>query len=92
MKSRKTGIWMKILIVLTALCCTVTLVSQRAQLRETQAEIDRLTDQAAQLTQSIGDLEGDIAAAGTPEGIQEIAREQLGLAQPGEIIFTDTPN
>lgn len=79
----------KVLSALLILCCVVTLVSQRAQLRQTQAQADRLTDRAAQITQEIRDLSARIDGAATPEGIAEIAREQEGLAQPGEIIFTD---
>ena len=41
----------KVLSALLILCCVVTLVSQRAQLRQTQAQADRLTDRAAQITQ-----------------------------------------
>ena len=79
----------KALSALLLLCCAVTLVSQRAQLRQAQAQADRLTDRAAQVTQEIRDLNARITGAGTPEGIAEIAREQEGLAQPGEIIFID---
>ncbi len=79
----------RVLTGLAILCCTVTLVSQRAQLRESQAQADRLTDRAAQLTHEIGDLTQSIQGSGTPEGIVEIAREQAGLAQPGEIIFIE---
>lgn len=77
----------KALAVLLLLCCAVTLVSLRAQLRQSQAQADRLTDRAAQLTQQIRDLSQSIENSGTPEGIAEIAREQQGLTQPGEIIF-----
>ena len=79
----------KALVALLILCCTVTLVSQRAQLRQSQAQADRLTDRAAQITQEIRDLSARIDGADTPEGIGEIARELEGLAQPGEIIFID---
>lgn len=75
------------LAALLILCCVVTLVSQRAQLRQAQAQADRLTDRAAQISQQIRDLSGAVESADTPEGIVEIAREQQGLAQPGEIIF-----
>ena len=89
---RKTGFLTKILIALTVLCCIAILVSQRAQLQDRQARIRSLEDQAAQLGQSIENLKTNIAGADTPEGVAAIAREMLGLALPGEIIFTDTAN
>lgn len=79
----------KALSALLILCCAVTLVSQRAQLRQSQAQADRLTDRAAQISQELRDLNAQLDGAGTPEGIAEIAREQEGLALPGEIIFID---
>ena len=59
----------------------------RNRQKAAQAQADRLTDRAAQISQEIRDLSGAVESADTPEGIAEIAREQQGLAQPGEIIF-----
>lgn len=90
MQPRKTSFWKTVLVILTVLCCTVTLVSQRARLRQKEAELTDLTNQAAQLTQEISGLEDRISGFGSPEVIREIAREQLGFADSGEIVFIDT--
>jgi cell division protein FtsB len=43
--------------------------------------LDRLNKQNALLEQDVQDLKSD------PETIRKIAREELGLAKPGEVIF-----
>lgn len=90
MARKRTSVWTKILMGITALCCVATLVSQRVRLLEKQKELDSLMDQAAALSQEVASLEQDAEEADTPEGIRRIARDQLGLADPGEILLVDT--
>lgn len=90
MAKKRTSAWTKILMGITALCCVATLVSQRVRLLEKQKELDGLMDQAAALSQEVASLERDAEEADTPEGIRRIARDQLGLADPGEILLVDT--
>lgn len=44
------------------------------------------------MLQENAELEYDIAHAGDPETIAEIARTKLGLVKPGEKIFYDVSN
>ena len=36
-----------------------------------------------------GSLREAIAASGTDEGVKDAARQKLGLAEPGELVFYD---
>jgi cell division protein FtsB len=59
------------------------LVMRRKQqeIRKVGAELDRLNKENAALDQNVKDLKTD------PQTIRKIAREELGLAKPGEIII-----
>jgi cell division protein FtsL len=52
-----------------------------AEIRKVQAELDRLNKENVQLEQQVKDLKTD------PHLIEKIAREDLILARPGEIII-----
>ena len=59
------------------------MVMRRKQLeiQKVSAEIDKLNKENAALEQNVKDLKTD------PQTIRKIAREELGLARPGEIII-----
>ena len=54
--------------------------SQR-EAAEIRKEIQKLNDENRQLQDRVKDLKSD------PEAIEEIARQEMGLARPGELIF-----
>jgi cell division protein FtsB len=54
---------------------------KQQELRKVNAELDRLNKENAVLEKNKLDLKTD------PQTIRKIAREELGLAQPGEIII-----
>jgi len=54
---------------------------KQQEIQKVGAELERLNKQNAELERDIKDLKTD------PQTIRKIAREELGLAQPGEIII-----
>ena len=54
---------------------------KQQEIRKVSAELARLNKENALLEEDIADLKTD------PQTIRKIAREELGLAQPGEIII-----
>jgi cell division protein FtsB len=54
---------------------------KQMEIRKVSAELARLNKENASLEKDITDLKTD------PQTIRKIAREELGLAQPGEIII-----
>ena len=92
MKLKRSSIFTKIVIIALIAYAAVMLV--RMQGRIAEAEADRAVLQAkvdAALLEN-AELEYDIAHAGDPEIIAEIARSKLGLVMPGEKIFYDVSN
>ena len=79
----------KLAVLLLIVGCAAMLISQQAQIRANAAEAEQLSQQAAQLEQANRDLTEDIAALGSDDSVREIAQEELGLVEDGQIIFVD---
>ena len=80
MKFVKSSLLVKLVILILVVYATVTLVRLRSQISEssiasTQQENDR--------------LQSSIDALDTPEGLEQVARDQLGMVSEGEIVFED---
>jgi cell division protein FtsB len=58
---------------------------KQQEIKKVNAQLDRLNKENTDLEQHVQDLKSD------PETIRKIAREELGLAQPGEIIIKLPP-
>jgi cell division protein FtsB len=57
-------------------------------MRRAQAELQELRGQIDKLNQENGDLSKQVQALRTdPKAVERIAREEMGLARPGEMIF-----
>ena len=57
-------------------------------MRRTQKEMEQLHGDIARLNEENGKLTGEVKSLKTdPKSIERIAREEMGLARPGEMIF-----
>jgi cell division protein FtsB len=57
-------------------------------MRRSQREIEQLRQEIERLDRENTELSGEIRALQTdPSAIEKVAREDMGLARPGEIIF-----
>jgi cell division protein FtsB len=57
----------------------------KKQIQQVQANLDRLNKENQQLSEDVKELKSD------PSKIEAIAREELGLAKPGEVIIKIPP-
>ena len=89
MKFKKSSLLVKLVILILLVYSTVTLVSLQNQLQDKKAEAAQLTAEAQQLEQDNLDLQERIDNLSTEEGIEEVARNKLGLVRDGEIVFYD---
>ena len=67
-------------------------VFREARQAAAQAEKDQYAAQVAQTQRENDALAADIAQGPTPEKIEEIARNELGLVTPNEYVFDDISN
>ncbi len=85
---RKGSILVKIALVAVLVISIVALLVLRSALQTTQAETEQLRDEANVLEQQLDKLRQDIQDLGTVEGILRLAREKLGLVDPGTVVVS----
>ena len=81
---------LKIVLAVLIVFCTVTLVALGWVRTGIRNRTDALQDKAAALEQDNADLQEKIDKIGSVEGIQEIAKDELGLADPDTILINPT--
>lgn len=89
MKLKRSSLLTKIIVILPAVAAVATLVSLQNQLEEREARTAELENQVLAVEQENQRLQEAIDNAGTEEGIQDAARQKLGMVADGEIIFYD---
>ena len=89
MKFVKSSLLVKLVILILVVDATVTLVRLRSQISEKEAEAAGLTSSIASTQQENDRLQSSIDALDTPEGLEQVARDQLGMVSEGEIVFED---
>lgn len=92
MKTVKASFITKIVILIMIVYLSITLLNLRGDIQTAQATLDVVQSQAVAQTAENAALEEDIKNGDDPETILEIAKEKLGLVEPGEVIFYDTTN
>ncbi|MCI2106174.1 MAG: septum formation initiator family protein [Intestinimonas sp.] len=86
-KTKKAGILTKLVILALLIYLATTLLNLHGQISRAQTQLDALNQQVAQQTQRNAALTDDVTNSGDPDRITEIARDKLGLIEPGEKVF-----
>ena len=92
MKFVRSSLLVKLVILILVVYATVTLVSLRKQITEKNSEAAALTGSITAVEQENGRLQEAIDNLDTAAGIEDAAREKLGMVSEGEIIFKDVGN
>ena len=77
----------KIVVLCAIVICTAALLILGGAIRDAQAKADALRVQASRLEQENNRLSALIDSLGTVAGIEQIAREKLGLGYEDEVII-----
>lgn len=83
----RSGLTMKIVLILTISLSTAALLTLGAAQSRTSAKVDALRTEAASLEGENRRLEENISELGTSKSVLRIAREELGLVDPDSIVF-----
>lgn len=89
MKFKKSSLWIKLIVLVLVVYAAVTLVLLQSQVNAKQEEAEALSKDivsAQQEQQRLTDANENID---TDEGVEEVARNKLGMTYPGEITFQD---
>ena len=89
MKFVKSSLLVKLVILILVVYATVTLVSLRKQINEKNEQEAILNSSIAATTQENNRLQDSIDALGTDVGVEEVARDKLGMVDEGDIVFFD---
>ena len=83
----RSGFLTKVVILVLLAAIGWQLYGLRDQLKTAQEEKDRYAAEVAAQQQENDALAADIAQGSTPEKMEEIAREELGLVDPNTIMI-----
>ena len=92
MKFKKISFLLKLVVLILVVYGTFTLVSMREQISKKQEEAAMLTAAIADTQNENDRMLEDMETLSTDEGIAAIARTELGLVSPGEIVFKEAGN
>ena len=92
MKLKRSSIFTKIVILALIVYGAVMLINTRNDITAAEAHRAELQEKVDDAAQRKAELDYDIAHAGDPEIIAEVARSKLGLVLPGEKVFYDLNN
>lgn len=81
----------KVILILVIVFCMLSLIGLRIATADLKNRTESLTDEAAALSSANDELEGKIADKGTLQSVIDIAREILGLVEPGTVIIETGP-
>ena len=84
---RRSPVAARVAVLVVLLVCTALLVTLSFMTAEARQKAAALKQQAAELEQQNAALEERIDGLNTLEGIEQIAKEELGLVDPDTIIF-----
>ena len=77
----------KIIVILAIVLSIGALITLRLTTNDLQARNKALQSQAADLTAANEELEKDIGNLGSVQSVIDIAEDELGLVQPGTVVF-----
>ena len=86
-RKRASGFLTGVLLLVLLLGVGIQLYRMQEQLKTARAEEEALAREIAQVEKENQQLQEDLDNAGDPELIEEIAREELGMATQGEKVF-----
>jgi cell division protein FtsB len=85
---RKSKPITKVAVLVAVVLCTVALMVLRSATEDNRGQYEAMRIQAAYLESRNQELNQWIANVGTVEGIERIARDELGLVFPDTVILT----
>ena len=89
MRLPRSGLVSKLIVFALIIYAAVNLISLRGRIESAREDLNDLRRQVAAQEISNAELEYEIEHYDEPEVISDIARSDLGLVLPGEIIFYD---
>ena len=88
---RRTPNLLKVILTVVIVLCMFVLISLKVSVNQMNQRIQQLQEDATQIGHANSDLEEKIDALGSIQSVIDIAREELGLVEPGSIVYETGP-
>lgn len=92
MKRKKSGLVLIVILLAIIVYSAVNLISVQALLKRAQQEHEAMKEAVDIQKRENSELQESIESVGEESQIKDIARDELGLVESGEIIFYDVGN
>jgi len=89
MKLSRSKLITRIIVFALIIYAGISLISIRGRIEDARAGLGEVRREVAELEISNSELEYEIEHFNEPDVIADIARSNLGLALPGEMVFYD---
>lgn len=86
-QSRKRFSWFRLICLLLVGYAAYLSIQQQLELNAIRKEKEAAQAQLLQLQQNNADLKEEAELLQQPKYVEKLAREQLGLTKPGEVLF-----
>ena len=87
MKTQKASILTKLVVLALLIGVATALLNLRGQIQQAQADLAEAQRQVTVQRQTNADLADAVENSGDSSRQADIARDKLGLVEPGEVIF-----
>ncbi len=89
-KSGAAGILIWLILIALMIYAAATLCQLQERIAAAESQEAAVAAQVEELRGENESLRSDIASAGDPEKLEEVARNELGMVKNGEKVFYDT--
>ena len=87
MKAKKASLLTKIVVLALLICAATGLLNLRGKIAAAQNDLAQAQAEVAAQKQINADLADAVENSGDPDRQTDIARDKLGLVEPGEYVF-----
>ena len=92
MKFKQSGFLSKVVVLILLVFVAITLLNVRGEVKDAQQQLEVYQAAVDEQQQVNAALEENIANSSDPDTVMDVAKDKMGLLEPGEVIFYDTTN
>ena len=92
MKFKQSGFLSKVVVLMLLVFVAITLLNVRGEVKDAQQQLEVYQAAVDEQQQVNAALEENIANSSDPDTVLDVAKDKMGLLEPGEVIFYDTTN
>lgn len=92
MKFKQSSFLSKVVVLMLLVFVAITLLNVRGEVRDAQQQLETYQAAVDEQQQVNAALEENIANSSDPDTVLDVAKDKMGLLEPGEVIFYDTTN